>query len=221
MSGKKRFQNKKVRKSNLKEEVSEESGPSDLTSDLHHQKSENSSFFYLKQAATEAEKKLKKRLYKEKSYIPENLDRERLRTIKEANKKKEKNMKKEKNKKEGDKNVLGRASLLIQKKPRQIKKEAKKTESAPPENEIIRSFSDFDDSLFEKKTINGVVMFCCAKNGCNKQLPTISRIKRHYISHTDIKPFVCPSKSCSKKFSRKDNMLQHYKAHCKKTKKYD
>ncbi|WUR03170.1 uncharacterized protein VNE69_03379 [Vairimorpha necatrix] len=70
----KRSQSKKLRKFGLKEEGSEESESSDLTSDIKHQKSENFSFFYLKQAATEAEKGLNKRFYKEKSYIPENLD---------------------------------------------------------------------------------------------------------------------------------------------------
>lgn len=78
----------------------------------------------------------------------------------------------------------------------------------------IESFADFETSMFPYKSKNGIKSYICPYEGCTMELPTLSRIKRHYIVHTKLRPFKCLNKDCSKRFSRKDNMLQHYKIHC-------
>lgn len=84
--------------------------------------------------------------------------------------------------------------------------------SLPEGAENVKSFNDFSESIFlldpQKNT------YMCPVQGCNKEFPSLSRIKRHYIIHTDIKPFKCKNKECNRRFSRKDNMLQHYRMHC-------
>ncbi|KAI5168688.1 hypothetical protein PAEPH01_0334 [Pancytospora epiphaga] len=76
----------------------------------------------------------------------------------------------------------------------------------------VRSFNDFDEGIFEFDKESG--MYSCPYPKCPKNFPSLSRIKRHYIIHTNIKPFKCPNKDCPRTFSRKDNMLQHYRVHC-------
>ncbi|KMV66117.1 hypothetical protein M970_050590 [Encephalitozoon cuniculi EcunIII-L] len=78
----------------------------------------------------------------------------------------------------------------------------------------IESFADFETSMFPYKSKNGAKSYACPYEGCTMELPTLSRIKRHYIVHTKLRPFKCLNKDCNKRFSRKDNMLQHYKIHC-------
>lgn len=78
----------------------------------------------------------------------------------------------------------------------------------------IESFADFETSMFTYRSRNGAKSYACPYEGCTMELPTLSRIKRHYIVHTKLRPFRCLNKDCSKRFSRKDNMLQHYKIHC-------
>lgn len=78
----------------------------------------------------------------------------------------------------------------------------------------IESFADFENEMFASKSKNGAKMYTCPHKGCGMELPTLSRIKRHYIVHTKLRPFRCMNKECGKRFSRKDNMLQHYKVHC-------
>lgn len=85
------------------------------------------------------------------------------------------------------------------------------------ENEAFESFADFSDDMFSSKIKNDVRVFCCAFPTCDVELPSLSRIKRHYLVHTNFKPFKCLK--CSKRFSRKDNMLQHYRTHCKNRKR--
>lgn len=76
----------------------------------------------------------------------------------------------------------------------------------------VRSFNDFDENIFHMNPRSK--MYVCAAPGCSKEFPSLSRIKRHYIIHTSIKPFKCLNKQCNRTFSRKDNMLQHYRVHC-------
>jgi hypothetical protein len=79
----------------------------------------------------------------------------------------------------------------------------------------IESFADFSDSLFNYRIVDGAKFYICPHPGCKTELPgSISRIKRHYIIHTKIRPFECLNVNCDKKFSRKDNMLQHFRIHC-------
>lgn len=74
---------------------------------------------------------------------------------------------------------------------------------------------DSSEIFFETVQKNGIFMYICPEADCKKMFPSLSRIKRHYIIHTGVKPFKCVSPRCPKRFSRKDNMLQHHKTHCK------
>lgn len=76
----------------------------------------------------------------------------------------------------------------------------------------LKSFNDFDETLFQLN--EETKKFKCPHPDCDKEFPSLSRIKRHFIIHTDIKPFKCENPGCNKTFSRKDNMLQHYRVHC-------
>lgn len=76
----------------------------------------------------------------------------------------------------------------------------------------VKSFNDFDESIFVFNDKTG--MYACPAEFCTKEFPSLSRIKRHFIIHTNIKPFRCRNKECGRTFSRKDNMLQHYRVHC-------
>ncbi len=83
---------------------------------------------------------------------------------------------------------------------------------APAETDKFKSYNDFSDDIFQVDPKTNI--YLCPVAGCNKKFPTLGRIKRHYIIHTDIKPFKCKNKKCNKRFSRKDNMQQHYRMHC-------
>ena len=72
--------------------------------------------------------------------------------------------------------------------------------------------NDFDETIFNYNS--DTKLFYCPWEGCGKSFPSLSRIKRHYIIHTKLKPFKCLNKGCIRRFSRKDNMLQHYRVHC-------
>lgn len=85
--------------------------------------------------------------------------------------------------------------------------------------ETIESFADFSDSMFRYKVQDTTKMYLCPESNCEVELPSLSRIKRHYLVHTNLKPFKCMNPRCEKRFSRKDNMLQHYRTHCKSKKR--
>lgn len=55
--------------------------------------------------------------------------------------------------------------------------------------------------------------FACSQPGCGKSFPSRSRLQRHLLVHTGLKPFACLYSGCNRKFSRRDNMLQHYRTH--------
>lgn len=55
--------------------------------------------------------------------------------------------------------------------------------------------------------------FACNQPGCGKSFPSRSRLQRHLLVHTGLKPFACLYSTCNRKFSRRDNMLQHYRTH--------
>lgn len=97
-------------------------------------------------------------------------------------------------------------------KRRKIEQELSESSMDETENQNFKSFNDFDEDIF-KFDIN-TKLFNCPWEDCDKAFPSLSRIKRHYIIHTDIKPFKCLNAGCNRRFSRKDNMLQHYRVHC-------
>lgn len=100
--------------------------------------------------------------------------------------------------------------------PRHRAKKASKDVSTAVDSEIFdfdpKAANDFDESIFNYSQQSK--LFYCPWEGCGKSFPSLSRIKRHYIIHTKLKPFRCLNKGCIRRFSRKDNMLQHYRVHC-------
>lgn len=52
---------------------------------------------------------------------------------------------------------------------------------------------------------------CTHPSGCNRRFKRREHLRRHSRTHTDEKPFVCPT--CLKSFSRSDNLNQHARTH--------
>jgi hypothetical protein len=77
--------------------------------------------------------------------------------------------------------------------------------------EVINNYNDLPDEPFLEDTRGG---FHCADPNCRKILPDISRIKRHFLVHTNIKPYKCKNIGCNKAFNRKDNRDTHSKENC-------
>ncbi|KAG0418973.1 Zinc finger C2H2 protein, partial [Dictyocoela roeselum] len=71
-----------------------------------------------------------------------------------------------------------------------------------------------EEKRFPLEIVNGRKIYFCPFERCNRNFPSKSRIKRHFVVHTDDKPYKCLNPYCQKAFSRKDNMIQHYKSHC-------
>ncbi|KAI5159650.1 hypothetical protein NEAUS03_0469 [Nematocida ausubeli] len=78
--------------------------------------------------------------------------------------------------------------------------------------------SDIGDIEFPYAFSGDRKVYKCTFDGCKKEFPSLSRMRRHYIIHTGAKPFKCLNAKCTKSFSRRDNMIQHYKGHCVHTK---
>ncbi|EIJ88662.1 hypothetical protein NEPAR06_1699 [Nematocida parisii] len=78
--------------------------------------------------------------------------------------------------------------------------------------------SDIEDIEFPYSISGDKKLYRCTFEGCGKEFPSLSRMRRHYIIHTGAKPFKCLNAKCTKSFSRRDNMIQHYKGHCTHTK---
>lgn len=107
---------------------------------------------------------------------------------------------------------------LQEERKNELKRRYRITSSAPPPRpNKINSFKDFPDGMFSMIEVHGNCKFLCPYENCNDVYPSLSRVKRHYMSHTNIKPFKCMNEQCNKRFSRKDNMESHYKRHCKYT----
>lgn len=107
-----------------------------------------------------------------------------------------------------------RLSEYMEPKPRHRRQERELSDSSAVEVDSsgFKSFNDFDEGIF--KFDPNTKLFNCPWEDCDKAFPSLSRIKRHYIIHTDIKPFKCLNPGCNRRFSRKDNMYQHYRVHC-------
>ncbi|ELA42227.1 uncharacterized protein VICG_00626 [Vittaforma corneae ATCC 50505] len=107
-----------------------------------------------------------------------------------------------------------RLSEYMESKPKHRRHEKELSDSSAVEVDSsgFKSFNDFDEGIFRFDP--NTKLFNCPWEDCDKAFPSLSRIKRHYIIHTDIKPFKCLNPGCSRRFSRKDNMYQHYRVHC-------
>ena len=77
----------------------------------------------------------------------------------------------------------------------------------------ITNYNDFPDNAFVEEE-NGKGYFC-PRPGCKLILPGIGRIKRHFITHINLKPHHCKNKGCDKSFNRRDNRDSHSKNNCR------
>lgn len=82
----------------------------------------------------------------------------------------------------------------------------------------VNEYKDLPDSMFQIIEEGDKRFYPCPFRNCDKVFPSLSRIKRHYVIHTNLKSFKCEHPKCGKRFSRKDNMLQHYRDSCKHVK---
>lgn len=55
--------------------------------------------------------------------------------------------------------------------------------------------------------------FICTHEGCHKEYSTKFALRRHYITHSGVKPFSC--KICSKAFSLEQYLTEHMNVHTK------
>lgn len=63
--------------------------------------------------------------------------------------------------------------------------------------------------LTKKKTIINIAFFLYSQ--CNKAFPSSTRLKRHAIIHTGLKPYTC--EVCTKSFNRRSSLRVHAKIH--------
>ncbi|KAJ9071900.1 hypothetical protein DSO57_1032706 [Entomophthora muscae] len=56
-------------------------------------------------------------------------------------------------------------------------------------------------------------MHHCTYPSCTRKFKRCEHLRRHILSHTGHRPFLCPIVSCQRPFSRKDNLAQHIKTH--------
>lgn len=100
------------------------------------------------------------------------------------------------------------------------------TYSFPPQQHRHWSYSSVDsdvgslDALVAatstaaaEKENTGTNQYFCTHQGCSKSFPSKSRLMRHMVIHSGVKPFQCLYPDCERAFSRRDNMLQHYRTH--------
>lgn len=184
---------------------------------------EKTPFEYLKEEAEKESERMKRIVFEKNSFSSDAVNVKKLRELKKCRKRNQNKI----DKMDDDLNnyakevdyYIPQAKNKLKKRDYKKKSECKDIKVFEPiSTEIernIESFADFSDSMFNHKVRDQIKVFQCANADCNVELPSLSRIKRHYLVHTNIKPFKCLSAKCTKRFSRKDNMLQHYRTHCK------
>ena len=55
--------------------------------------------------------------------------------------------------------------------------------------------------------------YTCLWPACNRQFNDNYHLKRHMLSHTGEKPYVCQAADCSKRFARPEDLRSHQKTH--------
>jgi KRAB domain-containing zinc finger protein len=53
----------------------------------------------------------------------------------------------------------------------------------------------------------------CEYPGCQKSFDKTDRFKRHFLTHSDIRPFDCPHEGCGKVFKERSTLLMHERIH--------
>ncbi|KAJ1823451.1 hypothetical protein GGH91_000703 [Coemansia sp. RSA 2671] len=58
-----------------------------------------------------------------------------------------------------------------------------------------------------------VRQYRCGVHSCAAVFKRPEHLKRHMLTHTQVRPFRCEAKGCGKRFSRRDNYITHTKKH--------
>ncbi|KAJ2016180.1 hypothetical protein GGI03_008020 [Coemansia sp. RSA 2337] len=58
-----------------------------------------------------------------------------------------------------------------------------------------------------------VRQYRCGVHSCAAVFKRPEHLKRHMLTHTQVRPFQCEAKGCGKRFSRRDNYITHTKKH--------
>lgn len=181
---------------------------------------------YLSEIAEQENERINKKNYEKNSFSSDNIYVEQLKELRRRRRDRRRNLDRLESDLDYSNHELmyNTSPAVFNRKRREHRKKAPRKsivliDSLSNEEEAIESFADFPDSMFASKTKNNTRVFCCANKECEVELPSLSRIKRHYLVHTSLKPFKCLNQKCDKRFSRKDNMLQHFRTHCKNKKK--
>lgn len=82
----------------------------------------------------------------------------------------------------------------------------------------VNEYKDLPDNMFIPIDNQDGRIYPCPFRHCDRVFPSLSRIKRHYVVHTNLKSFKCEHPKCGKRFSRRDNMKQHYRDSCRHVK---
>ncbi|KAJ2506886.1 hypothetical protein IWW47_001368 [Coemansia sp. RSA 2052] len=62
-------------------------------------------------------------------------------------------------------------------------------------------------------TTKNVRQYRCGIHSCAAVFKRPEHLKRHMLTHTQVRPFQCEAKGCGKRFSRRDNYITHTKKH--------
>ncbi|KAJ2000829.1 Vascular endothelial zinc finger 1 [Coemansia thaxteri] len=60
---------------------------------------------------------------------------------------------------------------------------------------------------------NGARQYRCGVHSCAAVFKRPEHLKRHMLTHSQLRPFRCEAKNCGKRFSRRDNYITHLKKH--------
>ncbi|KAJ1797917.1 hypothetical protein LPJ75_006949, partial [Coemansia sp. RSA 2598] len=60
---------------------------------------------------------------------------------------------------------------------------------------------------------SGARQYKCGLQSCLAVFKRPEHLKRHMLTHTQVRPFLCEAANCGKRFSRRDNYITHMKKH--------
>lgn len=67
------------------------------------------------------------------------------------------------------------------------------------------------DDVEDNRTTSAVRSKTCPT--CGREFKKISRLNQHILTHSDVKPFVCPVPGCGKAYKRREHLKNHATSH--------
>ncbi|KAJ2879001.1 hypothetical protein FB639_003209, partial [Coemansia asiatica] len=68
-------------------------------------------------------------------------------------------------------------------------------------------------SISRYSSSSGARQYKCGLQSCLAVFKRPEHLKRHMLTHTQVRPFLCEAANCGKRFSRRDNYITHMKKH--------